>query len=66
MSTPWSVEVLRKRITSLPVTRRAEYLSLLEAALEVPEGAARDSALRRLTVRTLRAEFLDGHPRLVR
>lgn len=61
-----SIAALRLRIAGLAADRRDAYLQDLEAVLALPEGKERDSGLRRLSARTLRAEALARHPRMVR
>lgn len=61
-----SIAKLRLRIGGLTEARRERYRHELEVALQLPEGVEREGALRRLSARTLRAEALDRHPRMVR
>jgi hypothetical protein len=54
-----SVHALKSRIWKQPPLHRAEYLSDLEAALDLPEGSEQEAALTKIDKRVQRAEALN-------
>ena len=53
-----SIHALKVRIWKQPPRKRAEYLSDLDTALELPAGEQQDAALAEISKRVLRAETL--------